>query len=296
VTLSAIQLSLLIMYPFEIPAIDAHGHYGDYPPSSAIERSNPLTCGFMSAPAREVASRAKASCIPWTIVSPLAGLLPRGTSVDVAAANEVAFREIPTVPGLLQYVIVNPLQPKTYDQARTMLKSKWCVGIKIHPEEHCYRIADRGDELFRFFAEVNAPVMTHSGCPNSVPADFVPFANRYPTVRLLLAHLGNGGGDNQRPDLQVRAIQAAKHGNLWVDTSSSRSILPRLVEWAVAEVGAERLLFGTDTPLYHAAPQRARIEAAEIPMAAKRLILRENALKFFALDPALAPDAFARHG
>ncbi|MBL9215582.1 MAG: amidohydrolase family protein [Opitutaceae bacterium] len=279
-----------------LPAIDAHGHYGIYPPSSAIERSNPLTCGFMSAPAEEVAARARAAGIAWTVVSPLAGLLPRGTTTDVVAGNAAAFREVPAVPGLLQYVIVNPLQPRTYDQAREMLKAKWCVGIKIHPEEHCYRIADRGEELFRFFAEVGAPVMTHSGCPNSVPADFVPFANRYPTVRLLLAHLGNGGGDNQRPDLQVRAIQAAQHGNLWVDTSSSRSILPRLIEWAVAEIGAERLLFGTDTPLYHAATQRARVESADIPAAAKQLILRDNALKFFGLDPTRASDSFARHG
>ncbi|MDI1334889.1 MAG: amidohydrolase family protein [Lacunisphaera sp.] len=278
----------------EIQAIDAHGHYGTYPASSAQERSNPLVCGFMSASANEVASRAGAASVQWSIVSPLAGLLPRGTDTDAFAGNEAAFREIPQVPGLLQYVIVNPLQPRTYDQARAMLKASWCVGIKVHPEEHCYKIADHGRELYKFFEEVGAPVMTHSGCPNSLPADFVPFANDFPSVRLLLAHLGNGNGDNQRPDLQVRAIQAARHGNLWVDTSSARSILPGLIEWAVSEVGPERLLFGSDTPLYHVAVQRARIEAAGIPPKAKRLILRENALKFFKLDPALTTRSFAR--
>lgn len=182
-------------------------------------------------------------------------------------------------------MIVNPLQPRTFEQARVMLKAPWCAGIKIHPEEHGYRIADQGDRLFSFFTEVNAPVMTHSGCPNSLPTDFVPFANRYPGVRLLLAHLGNGAGDRMRADLQVRAVQAARHGNLWIDTSSSRSILPGLVEWAVGEIGADRLLFGSDTPLYHVAVQRARIEYADLPAAAKRLILRENALKFFNLHP-----------
>jgi predicted TIM-barrel fold metal-dependent hydrolase len=110
----------------------------------------------------------------------------------------------------------------------------------------------------------------------------VPFADRHPSVRLLLAHLGNGAGDpGGRPDLQVRALQAAKHGNIWIDTSSARNVLPGLVEWAVREVGAERLLFGTDTPVYHTGMQRARIDSADIPDAAKRLILRENALKFF---------------
>jgi len=165
-----------------------------------------------------------------------------------------------------------------------MLKSPHCVGIKIHPEEHAYRISDCGDELFSFFEEVDAPVMTHSGCPNSLPAAFVPFANKYPKVRMLLAHLGNGAGDNGKVDLQVRAVQAAEHGNLWVDTSSARSILPGLIEWAVEELGAERLLFGSDTPLYHVALQRTRIEMAEISDEAKRIILRENALKFFSLE------------
>ena len=126
--------------------------------------------------------------------------------------------------------------------------------------------------------------MTHSGCPNSLPDAFVPFANRHPGARVLLAHLGNGAGADGRVDLQVRAVQAAKHGNLWVDTSSARSILPGLVEWAVRELGAERLLFGSDTPLYHVALQRARIEAAEIPDEAKRLILRDNARRYFGLE------------
>lgn len=284
------------MTTLSVRAIDAHGHYGVYPPSNPVERGNRLTCEFMSGSAREVAVRAEECDVDWTVVSPLSGLMPRGTETDVAAGNAEAFRQIPRVPGLLQYVIVNPLQPKTYDQARMMLKSPWCVGIKIHPEEHCYRIADHGDALFKFFEDVDAPVMTHSGCPNSLPAAFVPFANRYPTVRLLLAHLGNGAGDKARPDLQVRAIHAAKHGNVWVDTSSARSILPGLVEWAVKEIGAERLLFGSDTPLYHVALQRTRIEVAKIPTKAKRLILRDNALKFFRLNSRLARAPFSRNG
>ena len=266
-------------------AIDVHGHYGVY----NRDGGNPQTDGFMSATAAEVAERGRACGIEYTLVSPLTGLLPRGRP-DSVAGNEAAFREVPAVPGLLQYVIVNPLQPRTYDQAREMLKAKWCVGIKIHPEEHGYRIADHGEQLFSFFEETGAAVMTHSGCANSLPADFVPFADRHPGARVLLAHLGNGAGDKQKADLQVRAVQAAQHGNLWVDTSSSRSILPNLIEWAVKEIGAERLLFGSDTPLYHVAMQRTRIEAAEITAEAKRLILHQNARRFFKL-PATKPAA-----
>jgi predicted TIM-barrel fold metal-dependent hydrolase len=189
-------------------------------------------------------------------------------------------------------VIVNPLQPETYDQARRMLKAPWCVGIKVHPEEHSYRISDHGDALFAFFEETGVPVKAHSGCPNSLPADFVPFANRFPGARVMLAHLGNGNGAGGAVDLQVRAVQVARHGNLWIDTSSARSILPHLVEWAVQEVGAERLLFGSDTPLYHVALQRERIECAEISDSAKRLILRDNAVSLFQLQDLPASGRF----
>lgn len=264
-----------------LPALDAHGHYGNY------LDANPLLAEFSSASAAEVAARARACGVSWTIVSPLDGLLPRGRGQRVAEANERAFVEVAATPGLLQYVIVNPLQPETFDQARRMLKTERCVGIKIHPEEHAYRISEFGDQLFRFFEETGASVMTHSGCPNSLPEDFVPFANRYPGARVMLAHLGNGQGAGGRVDLQVRAVQASRHGNLWIDTSSARSILPRLVEWGVREVGAERLLFGSDTPLYHVALQRCRIEAAEIAAADKARILWDNAVEFFRLQRLL---------
>ena len=118
--------------------------------------------------------------------------------------------------------------------------------------------------MSQFAARHDAIVLAHSGDPNSRPADFVEFANAHPNVMLILAHLGNGGGASGDASLQVGAIQATRHGNVYVDTSSARTLLPGLIEWAVCEVGAERILFGTDTPLYSTAMQRARIDHAEI--------------------------------
>ena len=82
---------------------------------------------------------------------------------------------------------------------------------------------------------------------------------------------------------QVRAVQRSRHGNVYADTSSSRSIVPGLIEWAVREVGAERILYGTDSPLYFAPMQRARIDQAEMPDEAKRVILRGNAERLLGL-------------
>jgi len=262
----------MIMIKTEIQAIDVHGHFGDYP-VSGIGR-------FLSANAATVAKRAKQSSIKLTIVSPLAGLKPRGQA-DAFLANEQAAKIVSQTEGLLQYVIVNPLQPATYQQAAEMLGQPQCVGIKIHPEEHLYPIREHGAAIFDFAAQHDAVILAHTGDPNSYPGDFIPFTNAHPNVKLILAHLGNGGGAGGDPALQVRAIQESREGNVWVDTSSSRSMMPGLIEWAVGEIGAERIMFGTDTPLYSTAMQRVRIDSAEISEEDKRRILCENAESVF---------------
>ena len=263
----------------QIVAIAVHAHYGEY----FREGQSSLTNQFFSGSATDVVTRAQAVNVGTTIASPLLALLPRGKA-DTCVGNAEAARVVGETNGLLQWVVVNPLQPESYEQAAEMLQSPQCVGIKLHPEEHVYPITEHGDALFEFASKHDAVVLVHSGDPFSWPADFLPFANRHPNITLLLAHLGNGGGATGDPTLQVRAIQQSVHDNVVVDTSSARSLAPGLIEWAVNEIGAERILFGTDTPLYHTAMQHARIVHADIPDSAKQLILRSNAERIWSAE------------
>jgi predicted TIM-barrel fold metal-dependent hydrolase len=260
-----------------IAAIDVHGHYGTY-----VQRGpGDLNDAFMSGTAAEVSRRAAAANIELTFVSPLSALLPRFAG-DAVAGNDEAARLVPATPGLRQYAVIDPRRPETYRQTEALLVQPHCVGIKIHPEEHGYTIGEHARAIFEFAAQRRAVVLTHSSEQRSLAADFVPWANEFPEVRLILAHIGCGwDGDLTH---QVRAIQRCRHGNVFADTSSARSIVPGLIEWAVREVGVERVLFGTDTPLYHAAMQRARIDHAELTDGEKRAILRDNALRLFGLN------------
>jgi len=226
----------------QLAAIDVHAHIGAYR-NAQHDRIN----GFYSADAREIVCRARRAHTCLTVVSPLKALMPRRGS-DPVTGNEDAARIVAETDGLLQWVVLDPCTPRTYEQAAAMLQLPKCLGIKIHPEEHGYPIREYGQALFAFAAQQGAVVQSHSGEANSLPEDFVPFANAFPEVRVLLSHLGcSEDGDLTH---QVRAIQAARHGNIWTDTSSAMSITPGLLEWAVAEVGAERILFGSDSPCY----------------------------------------------
>jgi len=161
-----------------------------------------------------IVSRAKLANIRMTCVSPLKGLLQFfrtgsiseegwGKTAETVAGNAEAFEDVKKTEGLAQWVVVNPYQPRTYQQAEEMLKTGKCCGIKLHPEEHGWKItgpcepppffraqpvglsgcpgSSYGQEAYKFAAAQGPKcvIMTHSGEPNSLPEDFVPYADRY---------------------------------------------------------------------------------------------------------------------
>jgi len=254
-------------------AIDIHGHIGSYK-GSALD----LIDGFYSGGPEDVLRRAACGNIEYTFVSPLGAIFIHYGGDSVAANRELA-AEIRRFPGLFHWVVVEPGRPETFAQAEDMLKTPRCVGIKIHPELHKYPIKDHGAKIFEFAARRGAVILSHSGEDLSAPADFIPFADEFPGAKLILAHIGWSRDGNMTR--QVKAVQMGKHGNVFADTSSSMSITSNLIEWAVGEIGPDRILFGTDTPLYFSPMQRARIDNAEISDQAKRAILRGNAERLF---------------
>ncbi len=265
----------------KMPAIDMHGHFGPY-----VGKDKSFCDEWWSQSTEVVKRRAREVGIRLTVVTPLKSIFPEGAGrSDPIAGNEDAAKAAGDDPELLFWAVLNPVLQGCFEHVREMLKHPKCAGIKVHPTMHKYEIEDEGDKIFRFAAEESALVLTHSGCERAFPEKFIPFTNRYPEARLILAHLGNSADGSL--DRQVRALQQCRTPNVWVDTSSSLSMYAGLIEWGVEMLGSDRLVFGSDTPLYFVASQKARIEFAEIPLADKRKILWENAT---ALLGERAPD------
>lgn len=189
-------------------------------------------------------------------------------TAHIETENEWMYRRSQEEENLYQWVVIDPRNERTLEQADRMLRQPKCVGIKLHPVYHQYLVADYADKLFSLASKHHAAVQIH---PELEPTYIVPIADRFPEVTFIMAHLGTPAW--------VDAIEQARHGNVYVDTSGSASTQNRVIEYAVSRVGSERILFGTDT--YAPGFQRGRIEYALISDLDKENILRNNALRLF---------------
>ncbi len=99
-------------------------------------------------------------------------------------------------------------------------------------------------------------------------------ARREPEATIILAHGGTGWGAhiNEWNDT-VEALRDVP--NLYLETCTS-IVCSGFIEFAVSELGADRIVFGTDSPLLDPAVQMAKITGAEIGEDAKRKILGGN--------------------
>lgn len=191
------------------------------------------------------------------------------SNIPVAQENEYMFDIAKNTENLYQYVVVEPRTEETFFQAERMLKTEKCVGVKIHPGYHGYTLAQYGDKIFSFVQSLGGGIVQIH--PENPPDTVLPFANRYPDVTFIIAHVGMTTFSD--------AIEKAKYRNIYTDTSGSASTTNNVIEYTVSRVGSEHILFGTDT--YDAGFQRGRIEYARISDKDKENILRNNAVRLF---------------
>lgn len=191
----------------------------------------------------------------------------------ITADNDYLFDLSLEMENIYQWVVLDPKNEKTFRQAKTMLRSPKCVGIKLHPLHHNYSLADYSREILSFAADHHAVILIH---PEDDPHYILPYADTYPDVTFIIAHLGSYGGS---PYTDV--ITHAKHRNVYTDTSGIASTWNQVIEYTVSQVGSDHILFGTDT--YAASFQRGRIEYACISDTDKENILRRNSERLFGL-------------
>ena len=146
------------------------------------------------------------------------------------------------------------------------------VGVKLWVAKEC-RAAEL-DPIIRRAGELEAVIFQHTWLKvagndpgESTPDDLVQLAARHPTTPIICGHTG---GDWERG---IRAIRASK--NLYADLAGSDPVAG-YTEMAVRELGAERVIYGSDAGGRSFASQLGKVFGAQIPDAAKQLILSGN--------------------
>jgi len=146
------------------------------------------------------------------------------------------------------------------------------VGIKLWVAMPCSEPAI--DPLITRCADLQGAIFQHTwnkangNLPGeSTTGDMAVLAARHPRTPLICGHTG---GDWE---LGIREIRA--HSNVSIDLGGSDPTAG-MVEMAVRELGAERIIFGSDAPGRCFASQLAKVQSADIPNESKALILGGN--------------------
>lgn len=197
---------------------------------------------------------------------------------DIGRSNDLGMRIVAEHPDFYAGLCyLNPALDRSFllDELDRCVAHGNLSGIKLWVSVNS---RDRRlDPIMERAAALGVPVLHHAwykatgyAFEESTPADIADLARRHPGVTIVMAHLT---GAAWRGVIDVRDCP-----NVLVDTSGGQPVAG-LVEFAVAQLGAERVVYGSDWPIRDFATQRARVTGADIPARDRALILGGNAAR-----------------
>jgi len=242
--------------------VDAHAHVGCW------ER----TLTTVRAPADIVTSMQRCG-VQKMVVSSFAAIHGETRAGNQQTAD--AIREFPE--HLYGYAVVNPHYPEeTEDELRRCFdRLNHFVGLKLHCGLHGVPLQHAGYERALAFAnERELPVLVHGHGTD----DWDSTARRYAGASFIMAHgCAWDGVDPSGAELYKPVGDVA---NLYVDVAGSaahRGALRALVDL----VGARKVLFGSDFPMFDLAFELGRVVLSDLKAAERVAVCGGNALRLF---------------
>jgi predicted TIM-barrel fold metal-dependent hydrolase len=154
---------------------------------------------------------------------------------------------------LIGFMALDPTQPHWEDELVEGHQKLRMKGIKLMPMYAGYAPNDRRlDQLWRYAAKSGLPVLVHTGTTfvSQAPLEFTlprlldDVANRFPDLKLILAHLGH-------PYEGECVVTIRKHPNLYADCSALHYRPFQLYQslMLIQEYGVwHKVMFGSDYP------------------------------------------------
>jgi uncharacterized protein len=223
----------------------------------------------------ELLARLDAAEIEQAVVCPVK---PRG--YHLGPANDLVAEAVAGEPRLTGLARVDPnLGAEALSELERAVQALGLHGLFLHPWEENFRInASLVDPLLQRCADFGLPVLIAAGYPwVSEAAQIGDLARRFPSVEIVMTHGGqiNISGLGQADALFVLRT----YPNVSIETSGVYR--QDFLEDVVAELGAARVLFGSNSPRMDPRLEVQRVRWARLPDGDKELILGGNAARLF---------------
>ncbi|MGN0453186.1 MAG: amidohydrolase family protein [Ruminococcus sp.] len=154
-------------------------------------------------------------------------------------------------------------------------------GIKLHPDTQMFNVDDECMLPLYDFIQGKLPLLLHCGDYRydfSHPRRVARICKMFPDLTVIGAHFGGWS-------IWEEAYEYLKDTNCMLDTSSSSALTGHeLFEKLIKAYGADRLLFGTDFPMWDAELEIERFMSVNISDDDKEKILSKNALNLLGLE------------
>lgn len=155
-------------------------------------------------------------------------------------------------------------------------------GVKLHPDFQKFGLDTKKAIDLCSKLSGRLPVLVHCGDSRynfSNPPQMRKFLDELPDLTVIGAHFGGWGVTKEAYEL------LAGTPNLYVDSSSTFYLIDKEESKRyIYGFGCDRILFGTDYPMWRPEPDLERIREIGLNEDEERMILYENAKKLFGLE------------
>ena len=231
----------------------------------------PMACGGIS---DELCEIAKESPIKMFVVNAVAM-----NAKSVPKLNDFIAEECRRHP---EFIGLGTLHPnmQDIDSEIERIISLGLKGIKLHPDTQQFD-ADSGDAM-RIYERIEGrlPLLIHSGDYRydfSHPRRIANIADTFPKLTMIAAHLGGWS-------IFEEAVPYMKDRSCYMDISS---VMPFVRAERVKELirlyGADRLLFGSDFPMWHPVSEYESFLKLGLSEEEQAKILYQNTAKIFSV-------------
>jgi len=171
---------------------------------------------------------------------------------------------------LIPYARINPHANNAAALLEEAIVELEMKGLKVHQES--VTAAAHHDSVVRLVkkaAGFDAPSLFHSGDEAlSLPQQFAKLAQEAPEATIIMAHMGGYYHTDDAIEMCER------YENLLLDTSACP--YPDKIREAVARIGAQRVLFGSDGPGCNPKLELQKIRRCGLSESEERMVLHDN--------------------